>query len=116
MEKIIACCGMDCAACEAYIATVNNDDELREKVAEKWSRMFESCFKPEDINCMGCTGPQGPHVAYCLECPIRKCAIEREIPNCAHCPEFPCAKLNVHLEFVAPGARETLEGIKNNLE
>lgn len=113
MERLIACCGMDCSACEACIATIKDDDELRVKVAEKWSRMFESSFKREDINCMGCTSPQGPHVAYSNECPIRKCAVGRGIPNCGHCEEFVCPKLNVHLEFAAPGARDTLERIRS---
>ncbi len=105
---------MDCAACEAYIATVKDDDELRVKVAEKWSQMFEGTFNPEDVNCLGCTNPNGPHIAYCQECPIRRCAGGRGIPNCAHCEEFVCAKLNVHFEFVAPGARQTLEGIRRD--
>jgi hypothetical protein len=105
---------MDCAACEAYVATIKDDDELRAKVAGKWSQMFEGTFKPGDINCRGCTNPDGPHVAYSLECPIRRCAGERRIPNCAHCAEFPCASLNVHFEFVAPGARQILEKIRSD--
>ena len=38
MNDYIAYCGLDCAACEARLATVNNDDELRIKVAEEWSK------------------------------------------------------------------------------
>ena len=30
-------CGLDCENCAARIATVNNDDELREKTAKEWS-------------------------------------------------------------------------------
>lgn len=30
---LIAYCGLNCEECKAYIATVNDDDELREKVA-----------------------------------------------------------------------------------
>lgn len=26
--KMIACCGLDCEKCDAYIATKNNDNEL----------------------------------------------------------------------------------------
>ena len=115
MEKLYAHCGMDCAACEAYIASKNNNAELRAKVAEKWSRMFESGFEPEDIDCAGCTNTSGPHVAYCMECAVRRCCQEKVLPNCAYCEDYPCAKLNVHLEFVAPGARETLDKIRGDL-
>ena len=55
MKQLIACCGLDCESCDARIATVKNDDELREKTAQKWSAMNNA---PEitaaTINCMGC--------------------------------------------------------------
>lgn len=31
MKKMIAYCGLDCEKCDAYLATVNDDRELREK-------------------------------------------------------------------------------------
>lgn len=30
----IACCGLDCEKCKARLATINNDDKLKRKVAE----------------------------------------------------------------------------------
>lgn len=33
MNPYIAYCGLNCAECEAYLATVNSDNALREKVA-----------------------------------------------------------------------------------
>jgi len=39
MKQLIACCGIDCENCDARIATITNDDELREKSAQKWSVM-----------------------------------------------------------------------------
>ena len=39
MNQYIACCGLNCETCEARIATVNNDDTLREKVAALWSEL-----------------------------------------------------------------------------
>jgi hypothetical protein len=35
MEKLIACCGLNCSTCEARIATIKNDDELRKATADK---------------------------------------------------------------------------------
>ncbi|SKB83749.1 Protein of unknown function [Lachnospiraceae bacterium] len=32
MKQVIAYCGLDCEKCEARIATVNNDNDLRVKV------------------------------------------------------------------------------------
>ena len=34
MKKLIAYCGLDCEKCDARIATLNNDNALREKVAQ----------------------------------------------------------------------------------
>ena len=49
MNKYIAYCGLNCEACEARIATVNNDDDLREKVAKEWSEMNKADITPEMI-------------------------------------------------------------------
>ena len=32
-------CGLDCEACEARIATVNNDEALCQRVAREWSEL-----------------------------------------------------------------------------
>ena len=39
MKKMIAYCGLDCEKCDAYLATVHNDDALREKTAKLWAEM-----------------------------------------------------------------------------
>ena len=45
---------MDCENCAARIATVNNDDELREKTAKEWSVLNNTPeITPETIHCMG---------------------------------------------------------------
>ena len=31
MKQLIACCGLDCENCDARIATINNDDKLRNR-------------------------------------------------------------------------------------
>ena len=55
MEKLIACCGLNCATCEARIATVKNDDELRKITAEKWKTLYNAPdMSPDMINCTGC--------------------------------------------------------------
>ena len=37
-DSNIAYCGLDCEACEARLATVNNDNELRIKVSKEYIR------------------------------------------------------------------------------
>ena len=54
MNDFIACCGLDCEKCDAYIATVNNDNDLREKTAKYWSELNGVTITPEQINCEGC--------------------------------------------------------------
>ncbi len=41
MTDYIAFCGLDCEQCEARKATVNDDNELRAKVAEEWSKLSD---------------------------------------------------------------------------
>lgn len=41
MTDYIAFCGLDCEQCEARIATINDDNKLREKVAEECSKVSE---------------------------------------------------------------------------
>ncbi|MFA4986963.1 MAG: DUF3795 domain-containing protein [Candidatus Brocadiia bacterium] len=107
----MAYCGIECSKCEAYLATVANDDALRAKVAEKWGAQFNPDIKPADINCMGCTSTSEPVFQWCRMCPIRACATERKVPNCGHCGDFPCEKVEFVLK-AAPGARERLEAEK----
>lgn len=106
---------MDCAQCPAHIAFTNDDDELRSKTAEEWSKMFDGSFNAEDINCAGCIVTDGIHVGYCDECAVRLCGIQKSIATCAHCSEYPCEKLTRLFEIVAPGAKETLDEIRASL-
>lgn len=54
MNKLIAYCGLDCEKCDAYIATKNDDRELREKTAKLWAELNHAPILPEHINCQGC--------------------------------------------------------------
>lgn len=36
MNKMIACCGINCETCVTRIATIKNDDKMRVEVAKKW--------------------------------------------------------------------------------
>lgn len=114
MGKIIAFCGLDCSVCPAYMAYKTDDDELRTKTAEKWSKEYGADMKPEDIDCAGCLETEGPHIGHCGECEIRKCGQIKGVANCAYCDEYACDKLIKFFEMV-PTAKETLEQIRANL-
>ena len=88
MKELLAFCGLDCEQCDAYIATANNYDALREKTAKAWSELYNSPIKPEHINCEGCRA-DGVKLIYCEKyCEIRQCALKKNMNNCGECQEL----------------------------
>lgn len=84
----IAYCGLDCETCEARIATIGSDDVLREKVARDWSDLNGVEITPDMINCVGCR-IRGAKTPYCESlCPIRQCALNRNMETCGSCSEM----------------------------
>jgi hypothetical protein len=112
MEEIVAFCGLTCSACPAYLATQNDDDGERRRVAETWSQQYGSDLKPEDINCDGCLPGHAKYFHYCLACDIRACGVAREVNNCAYCDDYPCKSLERFFELV-PAARTRLDSIRS---
>ena len=107
MEDMIAYCGLKCSNCDAYIATKNDDDELRKEVAERWFGEYVADIKPENIFCDGCLDKEGKHISHWGECEIRTCNENRGTENCAHCDYYICDKLNEYINVS--------EEMKNNL-
>ena len=110
MKQLTACCGLDCESCEARIATIANDDELREKTARKWSAMNNAPeITASTINCMGCR-TDGVKFAYCSDyCQIRKCAHEKGFGTCGDCKELDnCTTVGAIFQH-SPGAKENLK-------
>jgi hypothetical protein len=114
MDKIIAFCGLVCTECPAFIATINDDDKEREKIAKQWAKEFKHEFKIEDINCDGCLSTKGRHIGYCNICEIRSCATGKKVKNCAYCEDYLCEKLNNFLKM-APHAAKSLDEIRKNI-
>ena len=94
MNTYIAYCGLNCETCDARLATANDDNDLRQKVAKLWSELNGVEITPEMINCVGCR-IDGVKTPYCESlCPIRQCALSREIETCGKCSEMDtCEKL-----------------------
>ena len=110
MEQWIACCGLDCKSCEARLATVNNDEALRVKVAKEWGEMNQMEFKPEWINCEGCC-MDGCKTYYCSDlCKIRLCVKQKGYETCGDCAEMKACTILGELGQHAPEVYERLKG------
>jgi len=105
MDKMIACCGLDCAQCGAFLAFKNDDQALREKTAAEWTVMHKFDFTPDMINCTGCKG-DGIQVGHCSVCEIRACARGKGFENCGACADFKtCKTINDFLALVPCAAK-----------
>ena len=111
MEKIVGYCGIVCTKCPAFLATNNNDDEMRKTTAETWSKEFNADIKPEQINCEGCHSTNGVIFNHCTVCEIRKCGLTKEIITCADCNDYACQKL-AEFHKMVPDAKEVLDSLK----
>jgi hypothetical protein len=110
LSDLVAYCGFDCSNCPAYKATHSDDITEKNRIAEKWAKTTGKPMTPEDILCDGCRVSGGRLVAYCAECNIRTCAINKGVITCAHCPEMPiCEKITTRK------TREVLEELKKKL-
>lgn len=88
MRDMIAYCGLDCEKCDAYLATVHDDQALREKTAKLWAELNNAPILPEHINCEGCR-TNGRKTVYCDSlCPIRQCALKRGVTTCGGCSDL----------------------------
>jgi hypothetical protein len=112
MTRLTATCGLDCAACDGYLATQANDDGAKEVAAARWRTEYGNPnVDAAYVTCDGClsTGRLGGH---CLECSIRQCGIAHQVPNCAHCSEYgSCAAIGEWLDH-APYLRPVLDDIR----
>ena len=85
---MIAYCGLDCEKCDAYIATINDDQTLREKTAKQWAELNNAPILPEHINCLGCR-VHGVKTVFCDSlCEIRQCALKKSVMTCGDCPNM----------------------------
>ena len=91
MTENIAMCGLNCDECRAYIATKTKDRRLAGEIAKLWSNTIEGTYTADDIWCDGCHSNK-LH-GWCLRCPVRLCAKEKEFAHCGTCDEYPCKKL-----------------------
>ncbi len=110
MNDLIAICGLDCETCDARIATLTDDDALREKTAKLWSEMNDAPITAEMINCEGCR-VDGVKTPFCdALCPIRQCALGKGVATCGDCPDMEACENVGAVHKSDPGAKERLTG------
>lgn len=112
MDRMVAYCGVVCTDCPGLIATQANDTAELERLAE-YSRTEYN--RPEItvawVMCDGCLSSSERKCAYCAECGIRLCGVERGVENCAFCDDYACEKLLDFFKMV-PKAQAVLDEIR----
>ena len=86
-KELAAPCGLYCGVCGIYIATRDNNEKFKERLAPVYS------VKPEDLVCDGCLSQRV--WKYCQACPIKSCCQDKKIEGCHQCAEFPCQFIDV---------------------
>lgn len=110
MKDLIGCCGLDCEMCDARIATINNDNNLREKTAKLWTKLNGVEITADMINCSGCR-ISGVKTPFCDSlCRIRKCAMNRNFATCAECAEMDSCEI---LKAIISNNESALKNLKN---
>lgn len=110
MKRMIGYCGLDCEKCDAYLATINDDQALREKTAKLWAELNQAPILPEHIHCQGCR-VDGVKTIFCDKlCAIRQCALKKGMATCGNCADLEsCSTVRAILEN-DPSALANLKG------
>lgn len=110
MRNMIAYCGLDCEKCDAYLATIHDDQALREKTAKLWAELNHAPILPEHINCEGCR-VDGVKTVYCESlCDIRQCALKKDMTICGCCPNVETCQTVGEIISNYPDALKNLKG------
>ena len=84
-------CGVNCEKCKVYIGTMNDDDIIKQEIANEWSELYKKNFKKEDMICKGCKSDT--LFSLCAKCDITICNTNQSIDNCEDCDIFPCERI-----------------------
>ncbi len=107
----IAYCCIDCVdQCPLYKATINNDDEAKKKIAEKWG---EKNFKLEEYYCYGCKDKKSRGTPG-RNCTVKDCAIKKGFATCAQCGNFEACDEKLWQNY--PQMRDGVRSMKAKLD
>jgi hypothetical protein len=111
-DRIIAFCGLVCTECPAYVATQAGDQKKLSQLALEWGSGGQ-VLSAEDCLCSGCKG-RGLLASFVGQCKIRRCARDRGVETCGHCPDYPCGLLEETFRR-SPEAKAVLDEIATRL-
>jgi len=94
MNEKIGFCGYRCGLCPAYKDNIVGKDD-RQKASDGWFKYYGFRIPAEEIYCDGCLAEDSTDPRRIdPDCEVRACALQRGLPNCAHCDDFMCEKLS----------------------
>ncbi len=98
MTERVAYCGLLCNTCPIHLATIQKNNEkqnkMRAEIVKLIKEQYGIDYKLEDISdCDGCRTEGTRLFSSSKSCPIRKCARENNLENCAYCPKYACDTL-----------------------
>jgi hypothetical protein len=85
-KEWLAPCGLYCGVCGILMATRDNNEKFKERLAGVYH------LKPEEICCEGCLSEK-PFI-FCQTCTIKSCTRERSYQGCHQCSDFPCQAID----------------------
>ena len=114
MNQLIACCGLDCKKCDARIATLTNNNALREKTAALWTKLNGVTITPEMIHCTGCR-IDGAKTPFCDKlCQVHHCVREKGLDTCADCAQMNTCQELGRITANNPSATENLKQLRRS--
>jgi len=96
-KELLAPCGLYCGVCGVYLASRDNNQKLKEKLANAYG------VTPEQIDCNGCLSDN--KFVYCQACDIRACVNEKDFEGCHQCIDFPCKLID---DFPVPVGKKVI--------
>jgi len=109
MTEKIARCGFKCHLCPAFVENIHSPvDQV--KGASAWSLYFSVNIPAGMMKCHGCMSNKDDGFAFPdMNCPVRPCATEKGLENCALCRDYICAKLKSRMDGYE-SARKRFQG------
>lgn len=119
MTERVSYCGLTCQTCPIFLATRQEDKEerarMRAEIVKLCKDHYGINYKVEDItDCDGCHTEGERRFSASKNCPIRKCAREKELENCAYCTEYACGKLKAFFK-TDPTAKTRLDAVRDSI-
>ena len=111
-DQLIGCCGLDCEKCNARIATLTNDNALREKTAVLWTKLNGVTITADMINCTGCR-MEGAKMLFCEKlCSIHNCVRKNGMDTCADCEQMDGCQMLGSIAANSPFVLENLNRLR----